>query len=221
MSEMGKDQKDQEFSRPGGPDSAEGGNGGTRRRGKILEDAILEEAWQELSEVGYNQLTMEGVAVRAKTNKAVIYRRYSTKAKLVVAVIHKFIIPLIPKEVPDTGNLRDDVFAFLQGFAKPLRLISDETIHGLLLADHLSKELLVSLPVIRQRGPESNLMKGMMTILKNAEKRGEVKLEKIKPRIISLPMDLFRYEMLITQGSLTEETLTEIVDDIFMPLVRR
>ena len=106
------------------------------------------------------------------------------------------------------------------GFAKPLRLVGVETIHGL-LADHLNKELLASLPVIRRKGPESELMKRMLTILKNAEKRGEIKLEKIGPRIISLPLDLFRYEMLITQEPLTEETLTEIVDDIFMPLVRQ
>jgi AcrR family transcriptional regulator len=219
MSEAGKDQKHQESSRPGGPDSAESRNEGTRRRGQILEDAILEGAWQELTEAGYNRLTMEGVAARAKTNKAVIYRRYSTKAKLVVAAIHKFIIPLIPKKVPDTGNLRDDVFAYLQGFAKPLQLVGVETIHGL-LADHISKELIASLPVIRRREPESELTKRMLTILKNAEKRGEVKLEKIKPRIISLPFDLFRYELLITQEPITEETLIEIVDDIFMPLVR-
>lgn len=220
MSGMGKDQNNREFSRPGGPDGIESGNGGTRRRGQILEDAILEGAWQELSELGYNRLTMEGVAARAKTNKAVIYRRYSTKAKLVVAAIHKFIIPLIPKEVPDTGNLRDDVFAYLQSFAKPLRLVGVETIHGL-LAEHLNKDLLASLPMIRRKEPESEFMKRMLTILKNAEKRGEVKLEKIKPRIIALPMDLFRYEMLITQEPVSEETLTEIVDDIFMPLVRQ
>jgi AcrR family transcriptional regulator len=220
MNGMGKDQNNQEFSQPGKPDSAEGGNGGKRRRGQILEDAILDGAWQELSELGYNRLTMEGVAARAQTNKAVIYRRYSTKAKLVVAAIHKFIIPLIPKEAPDTGNLRDDVFAYLQGFAEPLRLVGVETIHGL-LADHIGKELIASLPMIRRREPESELMKRMLTILKNAEKRGEVKLNKIKPRIITLPMDLFRYEMVITQEPISEETLTEIVDDIFMPLVRQ
>jgi AcrR family transcriptional regulator len=217
---MRKDQNNQEFLRPGGPDSTESGNGGTRRRGQILEDAILEGAWQELSEAGYNRLTMEGVAARAKTNKAVIYRRYSTKAELVVAAIHKFIIPFIPKEVPDTGNLRDDVFAYLQGFAKPLQLVGAETIHGL-LAEHLSKELVASIPAIRRLETESELTKRMLTILKNAEKRGEVKLEKIKPRIISLPLDLFRYELLMTQEPITEEILIEIVDDIFMPLVRQ
>jgi AcrR family transcriptional regulator len=219
MSEQEKDQNNQEFSRPGGPDSTESGNGGTRRRGQVLEDAILEGAWQELSELGYNRLTMEGVAARAKTNKAVIYRRYSTKVHLVAAVIKKYMIPLIPKEAPDTGNLRNDVFAYLHGLAKPLQMVGAETIHGL-LAEHFNKELIASLPVIRRREPESELTKRMLTILKNAEKRGEVKLEKIKPRIISLPFDLFRYELLITQEPITEETLIEIVDDIFMPLVR-
>jgi AcrR family transcriptional regulator len=217
---MRKDQNHQEFSRPGGSDSAESRNGGTRRRGQILEEAILEGAWRELSEAGYNRLTMEGVAVRAKTNKAVIYRRYPTKAQLVVAVLKRYMIPLFPKEAPDTGNLRNDVFAYLHGLAKPLQMVGAETLHGL-LAEKLSKELIASLPVIRRRESESDLMKRMLTILKNAEKRGEVKLEKIKPRIISLPLDLFRFEMLITQEPVSEETLTEIVDDIFMPLVRQ
>ena len=46
----------------------------TRRRGTALEAALLEAAWDELSEVGYAALTMEGVAARARTSRAVLYR---------------------------------------------------------------------------------------------------------------------------------------------------
>ena len=41
-----------------------------RKRGAALEDAILEAAFAELSEVGYTAFSVEGVAARAHTGKA-------------------------------------------------------------------------------------------------------------------------------------------------------
>jgi hypothetical protein len=60
----------------------------------------------------------------------------------------------------------------------------------------------------------------MMTILQRAAERGEVRLDKITPRIASLPGDLLRHEMLLTPIPVSEATLVEITDDIFLPLVR-
>lgn len=193
---------------------------GTRRRGKVLEDAILEAAWKELCDVGYNHLTMEGVAARAKTNKAVVYRRWANKPTLILSVLHKFVppLPLLPKEVPDTGDLRNDVFSLLHGIAKPLQIIGAETIHGL-IAD-LGKDKFISIPQIIPPKEEDKLITAMITILKNAEMRGEVKLEKISLRIISLPLDLLRYELLTTHEPVSDKIIHEIVDDIFMPLIR-
>jgi AcrR family transcriptional regulator len=197
-----------------------GHSAGIRRRGKALEDAILEAGWQELSEIGYNRLTMEGVAARAKTNKAVIYRRWPNKAMLIIAILQKYIIPLIPREIPDTGNLRDDVFNMLQGLSKPLRLVGAETIHGL-MADQLSKALSSMSADNMKIQEDSGLSDIMKTMLKNAEKRGEVKLEDISHRVLTLPLDLFRFEMLITQAPISDETIAEIVDNIFMPLIMK
>lgn len=193
---------------------------GTRRRGKVLEDAILEAAWKELSDVGYNHLTMEGVAARAKTNKAVVYRRWANKPTLILSVLHKFVppLPILPKEVPDTGNLRNDVFSLLHGIAKPLQIIGAETIHGL-IAD-LGKDKFISIPQIIPPKEEDKLITAMITILKNAEMRGEVKLEKISFQVISLPVDLLRYELLTTHEPVSDKMIHEIVDDIFMPLIR-
>jgi hypothetical protein len=193
---------------------------GTRRRGKVLEDAILEAAWKELCDVGYNHLTMEGVAARAKTNKAVVYRRWANKPTLILSVLHKFVppLPLLPKEVPDTGDLRNDVFSFLHGIAKPLQIIGAETIHGLIV--DFGKDKLISIPQIIPPKEEDKLITAMITILKNAEMRGEVKLEKISLRIISLPLDLLRYELLTTHEPVSDKIIHEIVDDIFMPLIR-
>ncbi len=104
----------------------------TRRRGEILEDAILKAAWDELSKVGYAHMTMDGVAARAKTNKSVIYRRRPSKSKLVLVALHKHV--LNPhNDVPDTGDLRNDILILLMGIAKPLQIIGAETLHGLII----------------------------------------------------------------------------------------
>lgn len=54
-----------------------------RRRGAVLERAILDAALEQLSTVGWNGLTMEGVAARAQTGKAAVYRRWPSKEDLV------------------------------------------------------------------------------------------------------------------------------------------
>lgn len=189
----------------------------TRRRGDELVDAILKAAWDELSEMGYTSLTIEGVAARAKTNKAVIYRRWENKSRLVIETLKKYI-PRSEKVTPNTGNLREDVFLLLKRIAVPLQMIGGETIHGLMV-EYFSKHIMNSFPQIMS-GIEGRFENYMRDILKNAELRGEVNLEKITSRIISLPLDLVRYEILTTHKPITENVLNEIVDDIFMPLIK-
>jgi len=189
----------------------------TRRRGDELVDAILKASWDELSDMGYTSLTIEGVAARAKTNKAVIYRRWENKSRLVIETLKKYI-PRSEKVTPNTGNLRDDVFLLLKRIAVPLQMIGGETIHGLMV-EYFSKHIINSFPQIMS-GIEGRFENYMRDILKNAELRGEVDLEKITSRIISLPLDLVRYEILTTHKPITENVLNEIVDDIFMPLIK-
>ena len=45
-------------------------------------------------------------------------------------------------------------------------------------------------------------------------------LDALPPRVVTLPSDLSRYEMLIARGPVPERVLTETVDDVFLPLVR-
>ena len=54
-----------------------------RRRGAVLERAILDAALEQLSTVGWSGLTMEGVAAGAQTGKAAVYRRWPSKEDLV------------------------------------------------------------------------------------------------------------------------------------------
>src|SRR4051812_10591617 len=76
-----------------------------RRRGAALEDAIVQAAYDELADVGYTSFTVEGVAARAKTGKASIYRRWPTKQLLVLdALLVQLPTPAdcgIVPEIPD------------------------------------------------------------------------------------------------------------------------
>ena len=77
----------------------------THRRGAALETALLDAAWAELQEVGYARLTMEGVADRASTSRAVIYRRLPSRHELGTAALgHQQ--PSGRGRIPDTGSLR-------------------------------------------------------------------------------------------------------------------
>ena len=59
----------------------------SRRRGEVLERALYEATLAELAEVGYGGLTMEGIAARAHTGKAALYRRWCSKHDLVYAAL--------------------------------------------------------------------------------------------------------------------------------------
>ena len=84
-----------------------------RRRGRALEEALLDAAWAELTERGYDDMTIDAVAVRAGTSRAVLYRRWPDKQELVLAaLLYEAAKDMVV--APDTGSLRGDVIALLQ-----------------------------------------------------------------------------------------------------------
>jgi AcrR family transcriptional regulator len=58
-----------------------------RPRDEAAERAILDAVVELLGELGFTQLTMGGVAVRAGVGKPTLYRRWASKAELVVDAI--------------------------------------------------------------------------------------------------------------------------------------
>lgn len=199
-------------------DRDETASGNKRRRGEVLEAAILEAAWEEFLETGYNGLTMEGVAERAKTNKAVIYRRWPNKVKLFMAALSRHL-PKPDSSIPNTGDLRRDILVMLERIAIPLQTIGAEAIHGI-MSDYFEENIPSSILKVLRPATESKFTQMIQEILKNAQLRGEIKSADISIRIIALPFDLLRYELLATHEPLSVKTIEEIVDEIFLPLVR-
>jgi hypothetical protein len=58
----------------------------------------------------------------------------------------------------------------------------------------------------------------MRRILDRAVERGEISPAVLGTRIASLPVDLIRHDLIMTQEPVPDATLTAIVDTIFLPL---
>ena len=187
----------------------------TRRRGATLEDALLAAAWAELVKAGYASFTIDAVAKRANTSRAVLYRRWSSKPKLVRAAIARQIEKDAPA-APNTGSLRGDVIAFLtQANGRRIRL-------AIVLIAHLGdyyRATGTSLETLRKsmNGGREPIME---TILERAVARGEVKPGAVSDRIVRLPVDLFRQEVAMTRAPVPPKVIVDIVDTIFLPLLQ-
>ena len=82
------------------------------------EDEILDATLALLVEVGYDRLTMDAVAKAGRASKATLYRRWETKASLVIdALLRAKGAPHV--ELPDTGSLRGDLLAAFCGPTDP------------------------------------------------------------------------------------------------------
>jgi len=203
--------------------------GPQRRRGAALEQALLEAAWEELKEVGYYNLTFDSVAARAGTSKAVLYRRWVNRFELTQAAMRAHR-PLISSLTPDTGSLRGDVVALLEGMMMGLNDLQPDIVWGMLMDaindDARQAYLRETLTNDAQRAfllrrVRETTVVAMTAVLKQAESRGEVRVDAVPLRVMTLPFDLARHELLLTGRPLAHEAIIEIVDDIFLPLVTR
>lgn len=187
----------------------------TRRRGSALEVAILDAGWEQLLEGGYDRFTIDAVAARSSSARSVLYRRWPSRTELLEAVIRRRG-EIDPIEVPDTGSLRGDVLALLTEFSERRSRIV------VLIAARLGVYYAEAGGSPRQLrtwfvpdGPS-----GMDTIVERAVARGELDRAP-SPRVVALPVDLIRHELLMTMTSVAPEVILEIVDDVFLPLATK
>ena len=187
-------------------DSERPGNGRsrTRRRGVLLEEAILDAAWAELAAVGYAQATMAGIAARAGTNKAALYRRWPSRPELLAAAIDRRVVPL---DVPtaDTGSLRSDALAVLRAISHRCQAARAVPDPGGELAAYLRKKAVAE-------GFEQ-----MDRVVQHARQRGETAAHVGAP-VSRLPVSVLHSELCLRPGPVPDEAITEIIDDLFLPL---
>ncbi|MFC3742535.1 TetR/AcrR family transcriptional regulator [Paractinoplanes deccanensis] len=187
-----------------------------RRRGAELERAILRAAADELEANGYAAMTMDRVARRAGTNKNAIYRRWPQRAALGVAA-YKYVADA-RTPTPDTGSLRGDALELLRQANATWSSPRGAILRDLLAAAADEPALL---DLLRAQAGASAMSAAWFTLLARAVARGEAPAESVHPRVASLPMTLLRGEYALRGiPAVPDEVLVEIVDEIFLPLVR-
>ncbi|MEU7749328.1 TetR/AcrR family transcriptional regulator [Nonomuraea sp. NPDC049158] len=185
----------------------------SRRRGAVLEQAIYQATLRELTTLGYNGLTMEGVARRAQTGKAALYRRWPSKKDLVLdALLHT--LPQA-REITASNSARDNLIAALT--------IMSDTLAGEMATPGLGVMLeMLREPELRQafgaRVVEPRL-RLVEAILHRAAARGELRADAELPLIARTGPALVMQTFLLTGMPPAAAELSRIVDAVLMPLL--
>jgi AcrR family transcriptional regulator len=177
------------------------------------EQEILDATLEVLADVGYDRLTMDAVAARAKASKATLYRRWTNKVSLVIDALH----PKGVYVVPDTGSLRGDlqeVFCGMGGlvdrtevarFASVLTAIARDQD----FADAFRREVV---------GPKIALSQ---QIWQRAKERGELRddvdLSLLEPALAGIVL----HRVFIMGEQPTPDLITRVIDHIILPAATR
>jgi AcrR family transcriptional regulator len=167
----------------------------------------------ELREVGYLGLSMERVAQRAHTGNASLYRRWPSRAELVLDAVRHAAPELA--DLPDTGSTRGDLLALLRWACDRQAGPAGEVMRGV-IAESIGNE--------RVRAARAQLAdlrtQQVMDLLQRGAARGEIRGEAITPLLASVAPMLVMNHFLLHGAPMPDEALSEVVDQIVLPLLR-
>ncbi len=132
------------------------------------EQEILDAALDELAESGYDRLTLDAVAARCRASKATLYRRWASKAALVVDAVARF--KSHQPQDPDTGTLAGDLDALTCGAPVLIPPHIVDVLAGLMTAMHRDAELAAAVHE-RFLGPRIAMTRA---VVERARDRGEI-----------------------------------------------
>jgi AcrR family transcriptional regulator len=186
-----------------------------RRRNQVLVDAIHAATLAELTETGYQGLSIERVAKRARTSKAAIYRRWTARADLVADAI-RHVYPHGNDQPPDTGNVRADLFAVLRAAADRLTGPLGEAARGLIVETLTDPEATRTARAYL----DAERTRLITTVLQRAVERGQAGPQALAPQLISLAPALVSHHYLLHGAPIADRTIDDILDAVVMPLIR-
>jgi AcrR family transcriptional regulator len=178
-------------------------------RAKRTDVAILGATRELLVEVGVHGLTVEGVAARAGVAKTTVYRRWSSKEDLALAVLLEMAEEVVA--VPDLGNIRDELISFVDGAVRILgRTLMGRVMQGL-VSDFATNEALGE--AFREQIVSMRLAEVRMLLDRGIE-RGEVRPDVDIALVHELLFGPVNYRLLLTGGKLDGQLAERIVDAV-------
>jgi len=176
------------------------------------ETAILDAVLALLTEVGYDRMSIDEVARRARASKATIYRRWSGKAAMVAALMHRMALDYPP--LPDTGSLRGDLVAGLRTFCRVVQR-KHAVVAGLTTAIRTDPELG---RLLRDRVVDPGFAEAAR-LFDRARARGEVIRDVEPSTLLEVCEALVWHRLLLSGEPLDDAFVARTVDGIVLPLL--
>ncbi|WP_327146050.1 TetR/AcrR family transcriptional regulator [Nocardia sp. NBC_01327] len=184
-----------------------------RKRDPQRDRDLVRAAQELLAEVGYDKMTIEAVAARIGAGKATVYRRWKTKSELVIDAVRAFDWDVA---APDTGTLREDLFALARIFMErnPLR---DGVLAGMATAMARDATIRHAVDEVVDR-PRHD---AFATILTNAHARAEISRADGWENVRDIFPAMLFYRVAIRSGPVDDGFVRDIIDDLTIPLLTR
>ena len=177
------------------------------------EAAICQAALELLAEVGYDRMSMDAVAQRARASKATIYRHWPGKYELVLDAIRSRGVSEISPA--DTGSLRGDLLAALHSIADGIASEDIELMAGAVRAMRAAPELA---NCVRDSMIEDKRSVARV-IVDRAVGRGELPAHADPDLLHQVAPAMVLFRLLICAQPADEPYLEHVVDDVLVPLL--
>ena len=168
---------------------------------------------QVLQEHGYDRLTVEAVAKRAKASKATVYRRWPSKNDLVVAAVANATSNNAVRS--RTGSLRGDLMEIgrstceqVNEHARTMRALANEFSHSPGLQAVMRDKLVL----------QRKLM--IDEVLADAVERGEIERSAINEEIVDLLPGYLVFRSVVTERPPNDETVRLLVENVLLPSLK-
>ena len=178
------------------------------------EAELLAVTLQLLQEHGYDQLTIDAVASAAHASKATVYRRWPSKAELVLAAFIEGVRQVAV--APNTGTLRGDLISLGEvcgehgrQHASTIRAVMVEVSRHPALNEALQDQFLKQRKALVQH------------VLQQAVDRGEITQDVITDELWDLLPGYLIFRSLIPDRPPTRRTVQALVDGFLIPGLTR
>jgi AcrR family transcriptional regulator len=178
------------------------------------ETELLEVTLRLLQEHGYDQLTVDAVAGAAHASKSTVYRRWPSKAELVLAAFIEGVRQIAV--APNTGTLRDDLINLGEvcgehgrRHASTIRAVMVEVSRHPALNDALEEQFLKQRKALIQH------------VLQQAVDRGEITKDAITDELWDLLPGYLIFRSIMPGRPPTRRTVQLLVDQFLVPGLTR
>jgi len=185
-----------------------------RKRDHTRDPEILDAALTVLAETGYDGMTIDMVAAKAKAGKATLYRRWASKGELVIEAV-ACMKQVDPEDIPDTGTLRGDLVAMIKPPAihdaeRKVRVMAGLTSmisRDPELADAAYAAIVEPRAAVNRR------------LLQRAIDRGEIPADTDVETVSLISQSMSTYRAVMLRKPVDREFLLSVIDGVLMPLL--